>query len=137
MRLHKQFNLNPTIPTCFICGKPKAEIALLGAAYKDEAPMYACLDKEPCTECKELSKKGVVLISIRDGETGSDPYRSGEIIVIQDEAFIRVFGEITSRFGYIEDSVLKRIKGTIPKTRLLMLSRLIIASILRACKMII
>lgn len=40
VRLHPKYGVNPTIPTCFWCGKDKNEIALLGAAYKEEAPMH-------------------------------------------------------------------------------------------------
>jgi hypothetical protein len=111
MRLHKTAGLNPTIPLCFICGKPKNEIALLGAAYKQEAPMHMTVNKEPCEECKELSKRGVVLISVRDGESGDNPYRTGQLIVIKDEAYERIFGKITSRFCFVEDAVLSKLKG--------------------------
>lgn len=31
IRLHKDFGLNPTLPTCFYCGEETSEIALLGA----------------------------------------------------------------------------------------------------------
>ena len=111
MRLHKQYALNPTIPLCFVCGKPKNEVVLLGAAYKEQAPMNMCLDKIPCNECRELAKQGIVLISVKDGEAGDNPYRTGKIIVIKDEAFERILGKITSRFCFIEDTVLSKLQG--------------------------
>ena len=33
IRLHKEHSLNPTLCTCFYCGKETGEIALLGASY--------------------------------------------------------------------------------------------------------
>jgi hypothetical protein len=47
LRLHSKHGLNPTIPTCYFCGKEKNELVLLGAAYKEQAPMHMTLDKEP------------------------------------------------------------------------------------------
>ena len=111
MRLHTKYGVNPTIPICFVCGKEKNELVLLGASYKEEAPMKMCLNREPCEECKGLARKGVVLISVKDKETGDNPFRTGKIIVIKDEAFERIFGTIKSRFCFIEDSVLNKIQG--------------------------
>ena len=38
LRLHPNHGLNPTIPLCFLCGKEKNEVVLLGSSYKKEAP---------------------------------------------------------------------------------------------------
>jgi hypothetical protein len=81
--------------SCYICGKPKEGL----------------LNKDPCNKCIALAEKGIVLISVRDGESGETPNRTGEMIVIKEKAFERIFGKPTSRFYFIEDSVLRRLKG--------------------------
>lgn len=60
--LHKEYGLNPTLSTCFYCGKPTGEIALLGNNYKGKAPQYMCTSLEPCPECKEKYKDYVLLV---------------------------------------------------------------------------
>ena len=56
IRLHKKYGLNPTLSTCFYCGKETGEIALLGAAYDGEAPMHLCTSLEPCPAGLQLKK---------------------------------------------------------------------------------
>lgn len=92
IRLHPKHGVNPTIPTCFYCGEDKNEIALLGAAYRGEAPMKGVvLDQKPCDKCAGYMKQGVILISVKDGEDGKpNPYRTGGWAVIKDEAIRRM-----------------------------------------------
>jgi hypothetical protein len=104
IRLHKEHGLNPTIVTCFFCGKEKNEIALLGSAYKDATPMHMVLNKEPCDECKSLMDQGVMLISVRDGEYGDNPYRTGKIAVMKEEVAQRIFKGFKGRVAFVEDS---------------------------------
>jgi hypothetical protein len=93
IRLHKEFGVNPTILKCFLCGEDKNEIALLGASYKGQAPMHMCIDQTPCDKCKEYMKQGVILISVRDGESGSDPYRTGGWCVVKREAMTNIIDD--------------------------------------------
>lgn len=112
IRLHKEHGLNPTIPNCYVCGKQKNEIALLGAAYKEKAPMGGLvIDKTPCDECKELMKQGVILISVKDGESGDDPYRTGKFVVLKLDAAKRVFKNFDEnhRICFVEDCAMKQI----------------------------
>lgn len=111
IRLHSKHGLNPTIPVCFLCGKEKNEIALLGAAYKSEAPMHMCINKEPCDQCKEYMKQGILLISVRDNTDQENPYRTGHIAVIKEEAAKNIFGTdiLKSRAAFIEDSLWNKI----------------------------
>ena len=37
LRLHPNHGLNPTIPLCFLCGKEKNEVVLLGSSYKKDS----------------------------------------------------------------------------------------------------
>lgn len=111
IRLHPEHGLNPTIPTCFFCGEPKNEVALLGAAFKGKAPMHLCIDKQPCEKCKGWMEQGVIFCSVRDGETGDNPYRTGKWCVVkteaverwpEDELRVRI---LKTRFCFIEDKV--------------------------------
>lgn len=113
LRLHPEHGVNPTIPTCYFCNKPKNEVALLGAAYKGQAPMHLCIDKQPCEECAGWMTQGVIFCSVRDGESGENPYRTGKWCVIKAEAVERWHdldpGKkehiLKARFCFIEDKV--------------------------------
>jgi hypothetical protein len=89
---------------CFLCGKPK-EI-LLDRRLKDSLPREAVYNKEPCKKCKEYMEQGIILISVRDGESGNNPYRTGGWVVIKEEAVKRIFNNIEqvlkSRVAFIE-----------------------------------
>ena len=90
MRLHREHGLNPTLSTCIICGKETGEIALLGAAYKGEAPMHMVTGLEPCDKCKEdYLKEGVLLL-----ETDENRVPTGSLVVIKVEAFSKVCNKV-------------------------------------------
>jgi hypothetical protein len=111
VRLHPKHGLNPAIPACFFCGQDKNEILLLGNAYKEEAPRHAVFDQTPCPQCKEFMAQGIILVSVRDGETDPNPYRTGRWAVIKDRAIKRILQPsiadilVKTRFGFIPDSV--------------------------------
>lgn len=81
--LHKEYGLNPTICTCFYCGKDTGELALLGAHYKGEAPMHMCTSIEPCKECKEKYKNHVLLVEVQ--EENGKPIPTGRWLAIKKE----------------------------------------------------
>lgn len=64
IRLHREHGVNPTMPVCFWCEKERGDIALLGAAYKGEAPRRMVLDYDPCDACLEQMQAGIVIIEI-------------------------------------------------------------------------
>ena len=110
IQLHSKYGVNPTIPTCFFCGKEKNEVALLGAAYEEEAPMHMVIDKEPCDECKGYMAQGVMLVGVLDGTDHGNPYRTGKICVIKAEAAQRIFPSIgNNRGAFVEDSAWNKI----------------------------
>ncbi|MDR2022086.1 MAG: hypothetical protein LBQ71_02265 [Hungatella sp.] len=74
IRLHPKYGLNPTMPMCFYCGKPKGEIALLGASYKDEAPTCMIVGIEPCSVCKENFADYTLLVEAE----GIEEYTPGQ-----------------------------------------------------------
>jgi hypothetical protein len=62
LRLHNKYGVNPTVFSCFVCGKDVG-VALLGAGYHGEAPRHiGALDDKPCDECKKFMSQGVILI---------------------------------------------------------------------------
>lgn len=108
VKISPKYGVNPTIPCCFFCGKPKNEIALLGkigGRGEDlEAPKNVVLDYEPCDECKENMSKGVALIVVSDvqpednrppmtAQGGKKVYPLGGMLVIKSEAFSQMTGQ--------------------------------------------
>lgn len=61
IRIRPKHGLNPTLPVCFWCGEPTGEIAILGAAYKGEAPMHMIVNREPCDTCEGAWALGIVV----------------------------------------------------------------------------
>ena len=81
LRLHKKYGLNPTLSTCFYCGKETGEIALLGANYNGEAPMHLCTSLEPCHDCKERFKDQVLIVEA-DLASNGEPIPTGRFVAI-------------------------------------------------------
>jgi hypothetical protein len=110
IRLHREHGLNPTIAVCFFCGKEKNEIALLGAACKERAPMHSVVDRVPCDECKKFMDMGIMLVEVQDGSDRQNPYRTGKMSVIKEEAAQRIFKSLNgSRFAFVEHSAWEKI----------------------------
>ena len=95
IKLHKEYGLNPTIRTCFYCGKETGEIMLLGANYKGKAPMHMCTSIEPCKECKEKYKDYVLLVEATEtqesawGSKSVQPQPTGRWLAIKKE-FVKI-----------------------------------------------
>lgn len=90
IRLSDRFGVNPSIETCFFCGKDKGLI-LFGKLKDDvEAPRQICMNHEPCDECVGFMKQGVILISVDESKTDDpqNPWRSGCGVVVSED-FIR------------------------------------------------
>ena len=90
IRLHSKYGVNPTISQCFWCGEDKNELALLGAAYKGEAPKHMVLSYEPCDTCKKNMALGVTLMEA-DKDPGEDPKPTGRWLVVREEVIRRLF----------------------------------------------
>ena len=85
IRLSEKHGLNPTIPLCPYCEKPKNQVAMLGAEgdklakalgrADGEMPMHCHLpgDVYPCEDCLETKKDYVFLFSAEDTEKGPQP----------------------------------------------------------------
>jgi len=110
IRLSPKHGVNPTIPFCLFCNEPKHEVILAGYLPGDqEAPTRAVWDRQPCEKCKEHMASGVVLISVRDGESGDNPYRTGGWVVVTDDAIRKVI-----QTPEVRDAILKRRVAFIP-----------------------
>ncbi len=98
---------------CFYCNKPKH--ILLNRRIKDTLPREAVYDKEPCDECRKHMKAGIIIISIRDGKAGDNPYRTGGWWVVKEDMIKRLLkGKLLNdvlkrRVMFCEDTVCKRI----------------------------
>lgn len=98
IRISPKHGLNPAIPVCFFCGKPKNELVLMGKLKGDaEAPKNVCLDYEPCDACKALFARNILLMGVTTTPNGDQPpiqdnlYPTGSYVVITREAAGRVF----------------------------------------------
>lgn len=98
IRISPKHGLNPTIPVCFFCGKPKNELVLMGKLKGDaEAPKNVCLDYEPCDACKAMFEGNILLMGVMTTPNGDQPpiqdnlYPTGSYVVITREAAGRVF----------------------------------------------
>ncbi len=121
IKLSPKYGLNPSMGVCFICGEDSGEIIIpglitkknnLGHPEEAEAPRRAVWHKEPCPKCKEYMKQGIILLSVRNGENGDNPYRTGKFVVIKEEAMKRMISTkelltdvLKKRMCFIEDKV--------------------------------
>jgi len=93
---------------CYFCNEGKD--ILINQRLRDISHLHKkVVYKEPCPKCADLMRQGVMLVSVRDGEQGDNPYRTGKMVVVRDEAVKRIFGPtcvaVTSRFAFVPDSV--------------------------------
>jgi hypothetical protein len=96
IRLHREHGVNPTIPLCMWCGKERGEVALLGAAYKGQAPKHMIIDREPCKACAAQMAKGITIIEAEPGApsyAGGDgqPKFTGRWVVIHESSVAELF----------------------------------------------
>lgn len=118
IRISEKYGANPSLDTCFICGK-ETSVILFGTAYKDEngktaeAPSRVCTG-QVCEDCqKVMDKGGIFFIAVKDGETGDNPCRTGQITAIKEEAAARIFPHFPyRRINYIEESAFNQIFKT-------------------------
>ena len=120
IRLHSKHGLNPTMTKCFFCGESK-DILLVGSKVTQfrnagvpvssdgKMPMnIGAVGYEPCQKCKKYMDMGVILISVKDGEEGKNPYRTGGWVVVKDDYISKVFDT------HISQDILKNRVAFIP-----------------------
>lgn len=119
IELSKEHGLNPTIPMCFWCGKPRDEIVLLGRKYKEngkeaQAPMYMMMDYNPCKECQTAFNDGIAIIPAQktpmvEGQPpiGDDVWPTGGVAFLTEQGVKAIFDEgvadeiVERRFAFI------------------------------------
>ena len=100
IKVSPKHGVNPSLETCFWCGKEMG-VALLGRLKGDaEAPRHVCLGLEPCNDCKARFAQGVQIVEvsedgsrfdgnkafqIKDAE-GHIVYPTGRFVVMKAEA---------------------------------------------------
>jgi hypothetical protein len=129
IKLSPEHGVNPTIPVCFFCGKPKNEIALLGkigGRNEDiEAPMHTVLNYEPCEECEKLMNQGITLMGTSNYRPDKRPsvvkdqevYPTGSYLVVS-EGLIRTIcnnpatadGIIKSRKAWVDQQIIDNLE---------------------------
>ena len=114
-RLSPRYGLNPAIPVCFYCGEEKNEVILAGRLPDDaEAPRDSVWNMDPCKQCAEWMRLGVILVSVADDQVRSqNPVRTGKFVVVT-EAGTRecvcpeeLDAVLTRRFAFVTDRVWK------------------------------
>lgn len=108
INLSSKYGLNPSVTHCECCGK-EIGIALLGRLKGDvEAPRNIYMGL--CDDCKKvIDQEGLIIIEVRDGETGKNPYRTGRLVGITKEAKERMFKDINSPICYMEESMFNQL----------------------------
>ncbi len=103
---------------CFYCSEDSGDIILPGRLPGDvEAPRKAVWTHDPCPKCKEYMEQGVMLVCVDEEKTTDkkNPWRTGLLTVVRDEAIQRIFDEETSeqlcksRFGFLPEDAWKLI----------------------------
>jgi len=96
---------------CFLCGESKDII--LDRRFRDISEIHGkAIDKEPCPECEKKLEQGIMIIECRDGESGENPYRTGRLWVITEEAADRLFTGFDftkNRIFFMEESIAEQI----------------------------
>lgn len=114
IRIHPEHGLNPTLPVCSWCGKETGEIALLGAAYKGEAPRHMIVSDEPCKACQDGMKLGITFIEMKSEDPKAG--RTGRWCVMKEEAFIRILNSDPAGEGVKENGLKHRKVYILPET---------------------
>lgn len=114
VRISKQYGVNPSVTRCVCCGKDYG-IALFGTSWKDpktgktaEAPREVF--QGFCDDCqKVIDQEGLLIVEVKDGETGNNPFRTGRIVGISKDAKERMFKDVKAPMCYMEQSVFSKI----------------------------
>ena len=79
--LSPKHGVNPSVTHCECCGK-EIGLALFGRLKGDaEAPRDVAMGL--CDDCKKvIDAQGLMIIEVRDGESGKNPYRTGRLVGI-------------------------------------------------------
>ena len=104
--LSPKHGVNPSVLHCICCGKDYG-VALLGKLKNDEeAPhdIYQGL----CHDCQAVvDQGGALIIEVKDGESGDNPYRTGRYVGVSK--YFKERSHIESPIAYMEQSLFTKI----------------------------
>ncbi len=102
IRISKKHGVNPSVTHCECCGK-EIGLALFGQLKGDvEAPRDVYMGL--CDQCQGvIDQGGVMIIEVRDGESGQNPYRTGRLVGCSQQFKERM--GITSPIVYMEQTM--------------------------------
>ena len=108
--LSPKHGVNPSVTHCECCGK-EIGVALFGRLKGDaEAPCDVAMGL--CDDCqKVIDAQGLMIIEVRDGESGKNPYHTGRLVGISKDAKERMFKGINSSVCYMEHSMFQPMFG--------------------------
>lgn len=100
---------------CFFCGGDN-EILLHSRLGDISAAHGKIVNTNPCSKCKELMAQGVILLGMDESKSGRDwnkgnvpnPYRTGDFIVMKDDAVRRMINDPTSDPTMVEWAIKHR-----------------------------
>ena len=113
IRISKKYGVNPSLIQCNCCGK-EYSIVMFGTSYKEngktaQAPRVI-RDGSICDDCqKVIDDGGIFFIEVKDGESGTNPYRTGRISAVKREAIQKIFKKEVSPINYMEESLFTQI----------------------------
>jgi hypothetical protein len=110
-----KYKVGVAMSLCMYCGEPSGVV--MGGKDIDEIGYKgAVFSSEPCDECKELMKQGIMICEVQDGQQNEpNPYRTGRLIVIKEESFKSIFNMSektkSGRFFYMEETLFEKLFG--------------------------
>lgn len=108
IKLSPKHGVNPSILHCECCGEEYG-VALLGRLKGDEeAPRD--IFQGLCNSCKSvIDNGGVMIIEVRDGEKGDNPYRTGRIVGVSKD--FKEKNEIQDSINYMGHTLFEKLFG--------------------------
>jgi len=132
INLSPKHGVNLVLLSCFFCGGD-AGLMMMGKVsrsklekmgidpsmidgYRDDATIRGKIcNGSICSECEKVKDQAIFIVQVRDGEEGSNPYRTGKMVAIKEEAAERMFqpeffeSVKKSRMAYCPESAWKNL----------------------------
>lgn len=108
IKLSKKYGVNPSVTHCECCGKDIG-ITMFGRLKGDiEAPRDVYMGL--CDDCRKvIDQGGMMIIEVRDGETGNNPYRTGRLIGLSRQGKEHLFKDVQGSMAYMEESLFSKL----------------------------
>jgi len=107
-------NVGVAVTKCFICGGDN-EIIMNRRLTKRRAQAVEEMHGKvvstiPCPSCAKQMETHIALIETRDGDTSENPYRTGRLAFVEQDAFLKILSD------EIKVEVMERKMCYIPET---------------------